>query len=104
MEKQFYFFKLIPPRVSFSKDMTDAERAIMLEHIQYWKELTTQGTSVLFGPVMEPQGGWGLGIIEVENEAAAKAIGDNDPSVLKKLNTFEVHPMRIGMIRTSEPA
>jgi uncharacterized protein YciI len=76
----------------------------MMEHIRYWKELTAQGTSVLFGPVLEPQGGWGLGIVEVENEAAARAIGDKDPSVIKKLNTFEVHPMRIGMIRNNDPA
>lgn len=104
MEKQFFFFKLVPPRPSFSQDMNDAERAIMMEHIEYWRGLTQQGTSVLFGPVLEPSGGWGLGIVEVENEAAAKAIGDKDPSIAKGLNTFEVHPMRIGMIRNSDPA
>lgn len=101
MEKQFFFFKLIPPRVSFSKDMTDAERAIMMEHIQYWNALTEQGTSVLFGPVLEPQGGWGLGILETENEEAAKAIGNEDPSIKKGLNTFEIHPMRIGKMRNN---
>jgi hypothetical protein len=30
MPKQHYFFKLIPPRPTFMKDMTDEERRLMV--------------------------------------------------------------------------
>jgi hypothetical protein len=36
-----------------------------------------------------------MGIVEVEDEAAARAITDNDPVVLAGIGRYEVLPMRL---------
>jgi len=100
MNKQHYFFKLIPPRPTFPQDMTDEERALMKEHSAYFQRQFDAGKLLLYGPVMAPQGAFGLGILEVADEAEAKRFGENDPSVRGGLNRWELHPMQIGGFRT----
>ena len=68
MSKQFFALKLIPPRPTFAQDMTDEERSIMQQHVAYWMELMKQGKVVVFGPVLDPQSVYGLGIVTVNNE------------------------------------
>lgn len=100
MEKQHFFIKLLAPRPTFTQDMTDAERAVMNEHIVYWKDLTDKRIAIIFGPVFDPQGGFGMGVVEVNNEEEAKAIMAKDPTITSGLNFgFEIYPMRIGQIR-----
>jgi hypothetical protein len=36
-EKNRFLYKLIPPRLTFAQDMTEAERKVMQEHATYWK-------------------------------------------------------------------
>jgi uncharacterized protein len=91
--KKAYFFKLIPPRKTFSQDMTDAERKIMLQHIAYWKENMDEGRVIAFGPVLHPDGAFGVGIIQVNNEDEAKALAENDPAITSGLNTYEFYFM-----------
>ncbi|HEY7162369.1 MAG TPA: hypothetical protein VH815_13975, partial [Acidobacteriota bacterium] len=62
-EKKYFFLKLIPPRLTFFVDMTDDERNMMKEHGQYWRKMMEQGIAHVFGPVMDPKGVWGLGIL-----------------------------------------
>jgi len=38
MEKRYFFLKLVPRRPTFAQDMTAAERAIMMQHVAYWKK------------------------------------------------------------------
>jgi uncharacterized protein YciI len=91
---QHFLFKIIPPRPTFAQDMNDEERKLMQEHAAYWKQLQQQGVALAYGPVFEPTGAWGLGIIEVEDETAAKELALNDPTIRANLHTFEIHPMR----------
>lgn len=95
MEKQHYFFKLIPPRSTFPADITPDEAALMQRHAVYWAEHFAAGRVLAYGPVFAPGAAFGLGVLEVENEAEARQFGDNDPSVLGGLNRFEIHPMRV---------
>ncbi len=92
MDKKHFALKLIPCRPTFSQDMTPEERAIMMEHITYWKDLMDKDKVIVFGPVMDPKGTYGLGVIEAENEEEVKAIIANDPAT--KINTYEFYPMR----------
>jgi len=92
MDKKHFALKLIPCRPSFSQDMTPEERAIMTEHIAYWKALMDKDKVIVFGPVMDPAGVYGLGVIEAENEEEVKAFIANDPAT--KINTYEYYPMR----------
>jgi len=53
----------------------------MGQHSAYWRELTRAGTAVAFGPVADPAGVYGLGVIRADDEASARAIADADPVV-----------------------
>ena len=99
MTKQHYYFKLIPPRPSFPQDITDAERALMDEHGAYFDQQFQAGKLLLYGPVMAPGGAFGVGILEVEDEAEARQFGENDPSVRAGMNRFEFYPMRVANAR-----
>jgi uncharacterized protein YciI len=96
----YFFVKTIPPRTTFHQDMSDAERTLMQEHVAYWTDLTEKRIAILFGPVLAPEGSWGAGVVEVEREADVRALVANDPTFQASLLTFEMYPMRIGMIRT----
>src|ERR1700674_1412576 len=64
---QLFLFRLNSPRPTFAQDMTDTERAAMLKHVAYWRELLDEGTAIVFGPVADPKGTWGVGIVRVED-------------------------------------
>jgi uncharacterized protein YciI len=87
-----YFLKLNPCRPTFSQDMTDEERAIMQQHIAYWADLMKKGVVVVFGPVFDPKGAYGMGVVEVENEEQLQELTSNDPAT--KINTYEHYAMR----------
>ncbi len=76
-----YVFRLIPPRPSFSSDMSAAERAVMIEHVAYWTRLARSGQVLAFGPVADPAGPYGIGIIVADDLAAAEALRDGDPAI-----------------------
>jgi uncharacterized protein len=92
MSKRFYVLHLLPARKDFAATMTDDERSVMLQHIEYWKHLMQQGKVYAFGPVMHPDGVYGLGIVSVEDEEELKKIIDADPA--GKINRYEFFPMR----------
>ena len=56
--------KLIPPRATFSQDMTAEERQVMQKHVAYWTDLMHKGSAVVFGPVMDPAGVYGMGVVQ----------------------------------------
>lgn len=71
--KKHFVVRLIPPRPTFAADMTEEERAIMAAHGAYWRGLMNRGIALLFGPVLDPAGVWGLGILEAKDPDAARA-------------------------------
>jgi uncharacterized protein len=99
MNKQHYYFKLIPPRPAFPKDMTAQESALMEAHGAYFAQQFEAGKLLLYGPVMASDGAFGVGILEVTDAAEARQFGENDPSVQAGMNRFEVYPMRVSNAR-----
>jgi uncharacterized protein len=75
-----FLFRLVPPRANFAFTMTEDERATMLRHAAYWSDLAAEGTAVAFGPVGDPEGPYGIGIVLVEDMAAAELVRDRDPA------------------------
>ena len=53
--------------------MTEGERDIMTHHVAYWTDEADKRISIVFGPVFDPKGAYGLGIIEVENESGSNS-------------------------------
>jgi uncharacterized protein YciI len=99
MEKQHFFLRLVPPRPSFAYDMTEAERALMLQHVGYMKQHFDQGRVLIYGPVLAKDDSFGMGVLEVADEAEARQVLDGDPTVLAGLNRYEIAPMRVGAAR-----
>lgn len=85
-----FLFRLIPPRADFAQTMTDEEQQAMAAHQDYWQRLLGDGRVVVYGPVADPEGVWGLGVLRAADRAEVLAIGEADPSVAAGVNTFEV--------------
>ena len=90
-----FFLKLVPPRPTFAVDLNDAERAIMERHAEYLATLLQNGTGTAFGPVFDPAGVFGMGIIKAADKSAARAITDKDPAVVEGVGHYEIFPMRL---------
>jgi len=76
-----FVYRLIGPRPTFAVDMNDDERETMTKHAAYWGKLMVEGRVVAFGPVDDPAGSYGLGIILAEDMSEAEALRDGDPAV-----------------------
>ena len=91
---KYFFCRLIPPRPTFAQDMTEREAKVMRDHVAYWSSMAERGTAIVFGPVADPDGAWGLGILEVEDEKDAQIITSNDPVMRSEIGaTYEIFPM-----------
>jgi len=91
-------FRLISPRPTFPIDMTESERKVMGEHVTYWTALRDKGIAVVFGPVLDPKGVWGVAIVETSDEATARALLANDPVEKAGLSRIGIYPMGPGTI------
>jgi uncharacterized protein len=98
MAKHFYV-RLIPPRATFAADMTAAERAHMGEHVAYFGDLFAKGKVLIYGPVMDPEAGFGMAVIEAESAEEVSTLMDNDPTVRSGMNKYTVAPMIVGASR-----
>lgn len=96
---RFFLFCLQPPRPTFSKDMTAEEGAVMQEHFAYWAKLSQEGTAVVYGPVDDPKGAWGLAVVRVTDEAAVHALQASDPAIKShKGFHYDVSPMAQALV------
>ena len=91
---KFYVLKLLPPRPTFVADMTAEERQLMQAHSAYWSALMAQGKVVIFGPVADPAGPYGLAVVRLEEEVDPRSLCSDDPVIkAEKGFRFEVSPM-----------
>lgn len=88
-----FIFKLVSPRPTFAMDMNEEEKKLMHQHAIFWNDLLEKGTALIYGPVLDPKGYYGLAIIEAINEGAAHTICTNDPAIKASLHTYELYPM-----------
>jgi uncharacterized protein YciI len=96
----YFMLRLLPPRSTFPFDITDEERRVMAEHAAYLKGLLDEGVLVAAGPVHEPKGVWGLGLIELDDPGRLDSIQSNDPAVRSALGfRYEVFPLLSAMVR-----
>jgi uncharacterized protein YciI len=92
MEKRYFYLKLIARRPTFAQDMMPEERAVMMQHIAYWKKFMDEGKVLVFGPVLDPSGVYGMGIVKTDDEEEVKALIAGDPA--GQINRYEYYPMR----------
>ena len=94
-----FVFRLMAPRPTFALDMTDEEREIMGRHVAYWQPFIDSGQMVIFGPVLDSTGSWGLGVIEAEGEEELRAFAARDPAVTTGTAKIELGKMLAGFVR-----
>jgi uncharacterized protein len=97
---KYFLYKLIPPRQTFLQDMTQAEEKLMHEHVKYWENLINRRIAIIFGPVADPKGGYGIAIIETKDENVVNDLGTNDPAIKPNVGfRFEIYSMPEPILR-----
>ena len=94
-----FVFRLKAPRPTFAVDMTDEEREIMDRHAAHWQPLIEAGRMVVFGPVLDGTGSWGLGVVEADDEDELRAFAAGDPAVTTGTAEIELGKMLGGFVR-----
>jgi uncharacterized protein len=94
-----FVLRLIAPRPTFALDMSDEEREIMGRHAAYWQPYLESGQMVVFGPVIESAGSFGLAVVEAEDEEQLRAFAAGDPVVTTGTAEFEIGKMLAGFVR-----
>jgi uncharacterized protein YciI len=94
-----FVFRLKAPRPTFALDMSDEEREIMARHAGHWRPWVESGQMVIFGPVLDGSGSWGLGVVEADDEEELRAFAADDPVVTTGTGTIEVGKMLGGFVR-----
>jgi len=87
----YFVIKLLSPRPTFPQDITPEEIAIMQLHRAYWKNYMDQGIMLIYGPVLDPAGVYGLGIVDVKSEDHLKPLLVNDPAA--RIGKYVYHQM-----------
>jgi uncharacterized protein YciI len=96
-----FVFRLKAPRPNFALDMNDHEREVMARHAAHWQPLIDSGQMVVFGPVLDGTGSWGLGVVEFDDEDELRAFAARDPAVTTGTAQIEMGTMLAGFVRPS---
>jgi uncharacterized protein len=98
MSKLQHFVGIIrPTRPGFVDDPTPDESRIMSEHFQYLKAALEAGTMLMAGPCIAGADTFGLIVLRVESEEAARTFIENDPSVRGGVQTATVYLFRLSL-------
>jgi uncharacterized protein YndB with AHSA1/START domain len=99
---RYFVCQLITPRPSFMQDMNEAEGQALGAHIGYWKKLMADGRVPIFGPVADPAGVWGLGVLKATDEQDAQKVAEQDPAITASVGfSYRVHPMLQAVVPAS---
>ena len=94
-----FVFRLVAPRPTFALDMSDEEREVMGRHAAYWQPMVESGRMVVFGPVLDGGGSWGLGVVEGDDEDELRRFAAKDPVVTTGTASIELGKMLAGYVR-----
>jgi uncharacterized protein YciI len=94
-----FVLRLKPPRPTFAHDMSDEEREIMGRHAAHWQPLVESGQMVVFGPILDDTGSWGLAVVETDDEDELREFAANDPVIVTGTGEYEIGRMLAGFVR-----
>ena len=90
---KYYLCKFVPPRADFLTTMSAGEQHAMQQHGAYLNELLGQGLIAAHGPVMDPDGPYGLSLFRIDDDQDIAALTANDPLIAHGIGHYEHHPM-----------
>ncbi len=71
----------------------------MGRHAAHCQPLIDSGQMVVFGPVLDKTGSWGLAVVESEDEDELRSFAAKDPVVTTRTATLEAGKMLAGFVR-----
>jgi uncharacterized protein YciI len=93
-----WIFFLHTDREDFAATMTEAERAVWAEHFERLKRLQAEGTLILAGPTLG-RINTGIAVIEAPDEAAARKIMEEDPTIVSGFARGELRGFKVSLLR-----
>ena len=71
----------------------------MGRHAAYWQPFIDSGQMVIFGPVLDSTGSWGLGVVEADDEDELRAYAAGDSAVTTGTAQLELGTVLDGFVR-----
>jgi uncharacterized protein YciI len=96
MAEWIYFIHA--PRENFAATMTDEENAVWGEHVKLLTRRLEEGSLILAGPTLGSVN-TGLCVFEADDEAAARAYMEQDPTIASGIATGELRGFRAAFLR-----
>ncbi len=96
MAEWIYFIH--PSREDFAATMTDEEVRVWGEHFERLERLLADGTLILAGPTLG-RINTGVAVIEAPDEASARLIMDEDPTISSGYASGELRGFRVSLLR-----
>ncbi len=87
-----------PPREDFAATMTDEEKAAWASHWERLQRLYAEGRIVFVGPTLG-RVNTGICVFEAPDEAAARRLMNEDPTIAGGFATGELRPIRVSLLR-----
>jgi uncharacterized protein len=98
--KQFIYVLRLVPRLYADSAWTKEDNAVLERHFARFQEATKSGQLILAGRTSEPgDKTFGIAIFEAPDEDAAKKFMQEDPAVVGRLMTAELHPFAVALQR-----
>ena len=70
----------------------------MDRYAEYWGRLVEQVDVVVYGPVVDSTGSWGLAVIRADNLEDVRTLAKADPAVSSGMATFDVGTMLVAIL------
>jgi uncharacterized protein YciI len=96
MAEWIYF--LHTPREDFAATMTPEEERVWGLHFERLKRMLAEGTLVLAGPTLG-RINTGICVFEAPDEATARRVMDEDPTISSGFATGELRGFRVSLLR-----
>jgi len=93
-----WIYFIHPPRQDFAATMTADEKAAWSVHFERFQRMLAEGTLILVGPTLGATN-TGIAIFEAPDEAAARRIMEEDPTIAGGFATGELRPFRVSLLR-----
>lgn len=79
----WYLYRLLAHRPDFATTMSESEAAVMAEHADYWSAHIDTGRVLIFSPVADPDGVWGMAVVHAASPDEMADLAAADPAVRK---------------------
>jgi uncharacterized protein YciI len=96
MAEWIYFIH--PPRTNFAATMTDQEKAAWATHFVRLQQMLADGVLILAGPTLG-EVNTGVAVIEAPDEATARQIMEEDPTIAGGFAEGELRPFKLSLLR-----